>query len=346
MKRILVSMLTIAIVAVVGFAVTRAYFSDTETSSGNTITAGTIDISVDDNNPWTGNFAISDMKPSNVEYKTFTITNVGSNPARIWKHIKDVDTEENGVTEPEQDWYTTYNGGVPKNDIDTVIEYDMTVGETTVIDPDDGITLDDIESAYVYLGTLNPGQPMTVTQSYHMRADTGNWAQSDKLTFSIEIYAEQTTGGAPGPTSTTLLLENKDGSWNPIIGDGKWGVLKWAGDGPTFDFSSTLKAHGLQPSTDYKLVYAPDPWPQGPLPGSPSTVLGSGTSDSNGDLTISGNVNLGYDLPHPSDNNYPTGAKIWLVLSGHHNGTRMINWDQSKYLFEYNLIKYDDTNAP
>jgi len=355
MKRILVSMLTIAIVAVVGFAVTRAYFSDTETSEDNTITAGTIDISVDDQNPWAGNFAIADLKPSTVKYKTFVIKNVGSNPAKIWKHIKGVETEDNGITEPECEayvgtWGEGCTGGTPKNDIDTVIEYDMTVNGTTVIDPADGITLNDIESTFVYLGTLDQNQSMTVVQSYHMRADTGNWAQSDKLTFTIEVYAEQTTGGAPGPISggtgqQTLLLENKDGSWNPIIGDGMWGVLKWAGDGDTFDFSTTLNAHGLQPRTSYSLVYAPDPWPQG-LPGGQNTVLGSDTSTASGDLTISANTDLEYDLPHPDDANYPTGAKIWLVLSSHHDGMKMINWDQSKYLFEYNFVKYNDTNAP
>ena len=371
MKRILVSLLTIAIVAVVGFAVTRAFFSDTETSSGNTITAGTIDISVDENNPWSEPGTISDMKPSYVRWTKHVVQNVGNNPLKLWKHIKDVDTDENGVNEPEQDWYNEHNNSNPKNDIDTVIEYDMYVGGDVVgegaeesnnwlgghndggqviIDEDDGITVADIESVFVFLGELAPDASITVWQSYHMRDDTGNWAQTDTLSYTIEFYAEQVNGNGPisgGPGPQTLLLENKNPStWNPIIGDGTWGVLKWVGDGNTFDFLSTLEAHGLAPSTSYSLVYAPDPWPQGPLPESPSTVLGSASSNGSGNLTIAANPNLGYDIPHPSDTNSPTGGKIWLVLDADHDGTKMTAWNPSQYLFEYNLIKYDDTNAP
>ncbi len=66
MKRIAISVLTITVVALVGFAVTRAFFSDTETSTGNTITAGSIDISVDEDNPWSAPATISDNTQSGV----------------------------------------------------------------------------------------------------------------------------------------------------------------------------------------------------------------------------------------------------------------------------------------
>jgi len=46
MKKILLSILTIAVVSAVGVAATRAFFSDTETSSGNTFTAGSIDLQI------------------------------------------------------------------------------------------------------------------------------------------------------------------------------------------------------------------------------------------------------------------------------------------------------------
>ena len=47
MKKLLLSLATVAIVVTGGVFATRAYFSDTETSVGNTFTAGTIDIAVD-----------------------------------------------------------------------------------------------------------------------------------------------------------------------------------------------------------------------------------------------------------------------------------------------------------
>lgn len=365
MKKILLSLVTIGVVSVAGFAVTQAFFSDTEVNEDNTINAGTIDIDLGESQTLPVN--INDMKPSYVRWTKHVVRNIGTNPVKLWKHIKDIQTDENNITEPEQTWYDE-NGG-PKNDIDTAIVYDMYVGgivvgdEVTeennwygghneggqvIIDEADGITLHDIESVFVDLGEIAPNEEITVWQSYHMKDETGNWAQSDQLTFDIEFYAEQVNGTGPiagGIGPQTLLLENKDTSWDPIIGDGKWGVLKWAGDGATFDFSTTLKAHGLTPNTNYALVYAPDPWPQG-LPGNQSTELNTGLSDSDGDLTITGNPNLGYDLPHLDDANYPTGAKIWLVLADDHDGTEMTGWIPSEYLFEYNLIKYDDTDAP
>src|SRR3989344_9269580 len=47
MKKILLSLSMIAVVGVVVLGATGAFFSDTETSTGNTFTAGAIDLTVD-----------------------------------------------------------------------------------------------------------------------------------------------------------------------------------------------------------------------------------------------------------------------------------------------------------
>jgi len=46
MKKILFSIATIAVVGALGFAATNAFFTDTETSTGNTFTAGTLDLNI------------------------------------------------------------------------------------------------------------------------------------------------------------------------------------------------------------------------------------------------------------------------------------------------------------
>ena len=46
-KKIILSLSVIGVVAAIAVGGTIAYFSDTETSVGNTFTAGTIDISLD-----------------------------------------------------------------------------------------------------------------------------------------------------------------------------------------------------------------------------------------------------------------------------------------------------------
>jgi predicted ribosomally synthesized peptide with SipW-like signal peptide len=426
--------MTIGIIASMLGAGTFAYFSDIETSTGNTFTAGTIDFSVDDQNPWNReNYEIAvDAKPCETYYDEVTIKNVGNNPMDVWKHIKNVVCGENGIIEPEQDYYDThgipylkgywrfeettpwddtsgevkdnssfenhgtasgaqhntngkvgqcaefdgdddyievdcgtgsslnlenavtigawvksttagsydyviakyYDGGKAsyaldtdsakarfyvttdgvyhqvisnqdiwdgdwhhlvgsydkdggtgnlnlyidgilassgtttgvmdvnsnmnfyignygtgssfsfpglidevavwgralseseiadlygnpgvidsgKNDIDTVILYDMWIevdgvegydpagGDIEIVGEWEEFHIDDIECYYIYLGVLPPDETMTIVQSYHMEADTGNWAQSDTMTFDIEFFAQQTSGNPPLPT--------------------------------------------------------------------------------------------------------------------------------------------------
>ena len=99
----------------------------------------------------------------------------------------------------------------------------------------------------------------------------------------------------------------------------------------------------MTPITNYSLIYYADGWPGN----NPGALLGTGDSTGGGDLTISANPNLGIDLPDPADANSPTGAKIWLIPSSSYNvGTNsVITWPPANdWLFEYNLIKYNDTD--
>lgn len=196
-------------------------------------------------------------------------------------------------------------------------------------------------------GVLCNGQPVD------------NTAQTDAVLGDLSFRAVQARHNesflCSGPEDNNgthrLVLENKNPDTWENLDDKISGVLTWAGDGPTFDFSNTFEAQGLLPSTEYSLIYAPDPWPQGigndqsDGTGTLNTVLGQGTSDASGNLEIKNNVDLGYDMPHPNDANFDNGAKIWLVLSADHDGKQMIAWHPDQYLFETELIHYDDTNV-
>ncbi len=59
----------------------------------------------------------------------FTITNVGTNPARIWKHINV--TDESGGLHPESEWDEDPQNSI--NDISTVLGYDMKVNDSYLI---------------------------------------------------------------------------------------------------------------------------------------------------------------------------------------------------------------------
>ena len=101
MKKILISLAIIGVVAVIGVGATVAYFSDTETSTGNTFTAGTLDLKVNGGDVFIP-YAVGNLKPGESRgTDTYVITNTGSLPGILSLKVANVITNENGVIEPE-----------------------------------------------------------------------------------------------------------------------------------------------------------------------------------------------------------------------------------------------------
>jgi predicted ribosomally synthesized peptide with SipW-like signal peptide len=358
MKKILMSLFTIAIVGTLIGGGVIAFFSDTESAPG-TFTAGTIDIAIDDGtgpeNPWVGSFTIEQAKPCQTWYQEFVITNVGNNPCVVWKHLKNFVTGGGIMVYPNNGPATCSSEPEylldPKdtiNNIDDWILYDL---YSEVIYPDAGgstdqwhqtlftenVTIGAIECVDVPLGSIPPGGKMKVIQSYHLKADTGNEYQGDTLSFTIEFYAVQLEG-------TTLVMENKvkaqPGEPSVVqFGDGMVGYLTYNTVGSMFDY--TFSATGLQNSTSYSLIYYADPW----AGNHPGALIATFLTDGGGIASTSGSVNLNMDLPAVGDDNVLLGAKIWLVPTSDWDGTKMIDYDEPLYLFETYLIWYNDTDV-
>ena len=359
MKKIIISLSIIAAVAAIAIGATTSFFSDTETSEGNTFTAGTIDISIDDQNPWTDNYELGDLKPSETAYLNFKISNEGQNPVNISKTLKNIegnggveeyDCENIGMvsSEPECEAEALLQGR--EDDIQKVTTYDLSVkvytgGEEllwwqTIYSDEEGKSIADVYGSGggipVKLGMIPVNGYMMVTQSYHLSGEADNRYQGDGLTFDIEIKGDQLNqeGGA------TVTLEDKDGEpdWN-IIQGGAQGVLTYQTKGPEFEYSFT--ASGLEDG-DYQLIYYPDPWTSSKQ----VVLIGDVMTTSSGSINVSNNsVELGMDLPNSViDDNYPDGAKIWLVPTSSLTGT-ILSWTNTgKFLFETALITYDDTD--
>ncbi len=139
-----------------------------------------------------------------------------------------------------------------------------------------------------------------------------------------------------------LYLYEKSGEpdWF-IVEDGAWGKMKYNMSGSSLKF--VFNGHGLMPDEDYTLMYYPDPWP-----GTDLICLGEGVADEDGNVHIKGDVDTG-DLPAEGDENVD-GAKIWLVVSmdvaceDDVDPPQMTGWDWTEYLFEYDLMTFDDTD--
>ncbi len=129
-----------------------------------------------------------------------------------------------------------------------------------------------------------------------------------------------------------------DGPWPIYPGNRRMGKLKYTLWGTSFKF--LFEGKNLEPNKDYTLIYYPDPWP-----GKNLVCLGSGKTNSKGKIKIrdSKDEAITTSLPASGDANYKLGAKIWLVLSEDITcGTEMINWRPASYLFEYNLIVFEN----
>ena len=129
------------------------------------------------------------------------------------------------------------------------------------------------------------------------------------------------------------LFEKDPDTWE-IVNRGAWGRLRFNPSGEEFQF--IFNGHRLLPDTIYSLIYYPDPWP-----GYGLVVIGEGLSDEYGNILIKGSQNTG-DLPRTFDENYPDGAKIWLVLSldVDYESQYMVGWNPAEYLFENVLFHH------
>lgn len=102
-KKILASMLIIGVVSMLLGAGTVSYFSDTETSTGNTFTAGTLDLKVDGvDDPSVMSITLSNMKPGDdTGYYKWVLKNAGTLPGKVSVTFSVIVNYENGQNEPE-----------------------------------------------------------------------------------------------------------------------------------------------------------------------------------------------------------------------------------------------------
>ena len=131
------------------------------------------------------------------------------------------------------------------------------------------------------------------------------------------------------------LVEKNPDTWE-VVKNGSWGKMKYILKGPEFSF--VFNGHKLEANQSYTLIYYPDPWP-----GNNLICLGNASTNGNGSVHIKNSVNTS-SLPKEDDENFPDGAKIWLVLSSDVDNEseipNMAGWNPTEYLFEYDLINY------
>ena len=179
-KKILASMVVIGLL---GFALgwgTYSLFSDTETSSGNTFTAGTLDLKVDGkDNPLDVYFNVGNVKPGDSGSRDIVLSNAGTLDGNAYIHFKNVVDSPGTTPEPEP---TPDNGELSQN-----LKIKVLVGGEVKAE---GI-LSAINCTSYLLGTIAGGRSLTVTIEWSIPSDVGADIMGDSVTFDIEFSLKQ-----------------------------------------------------------------------------------------------------------------------------------------------------------
>ncbi len=202
-RKIITSLMVIAVAAMMVGMGTFAYFSDTETSSGNTFTAGTLDLTLTESGG--APISLTNMKPGDSASGSITVTNVGTLPGSLYATSWYVTAD--GSPNPYADMTAdevaqmllitafTVDGNavsIPDTDGDTRITvFDM-------VNDISGVVLADYPGSPGQLGTwysydTNMAANGTHTYSLTVQFDTAadNDYQGDGITWTFEFLLTQ-----------------------------------------------------------------------------------------------------------------------------------------------------------
>jgi len=213
MKKILMSLFTIAIVgALIGGGV-MAVFTDTETSTGNTFSAGTLELVVvtsgacsdvgkvtvyENPDGFNDSVVFTNLAPGDSGSITWTITNTGTLPGMVMIHrtmsndVDGVDTEPELLVDPSP-------GAAGELDDNMWLISTVTIDGTTTFSPTPYANWMSLEATYPddqfdNLPKLLPaGSVLVVTYNWSIDSGVGNIIQGDTFTLNLEMTLDQVT---------------------------------------------------------------------------------------------------------------------------------------------------------
>lgn len=186
-RKILIALLGVLLVAALAGAGTFAYFSDTETSTGNSFTAGTLNLrySLDGGTTWAdgtnASFTLANLKPGDSGTQTFTLNNNGSLPGTLAVSAVSVANAPGATPESEP---TPDNGELGANTVVTVTYND---GTTTY--PLYNGSLNNLTA--LNLGTLAAGGTDNLIINWEIPGTVGNEIQGDTATVGLTFTLNQ-----------------------------------------------------------------------------------------------------------------------------------------------------------
>ncbi|WP_136689927.1 TasA family protein [Halorhabdus amylolytica] len=192
-RRFLGSLVVVGGASAAGGAGTMASFSDAESSSENTVQAGTLDLELNGNDQTVTFLDVSGVKPGDDGFQSIQLGNTGSITGTIEIIVEDVRDSENGIVNNENSVDDTPNQGELQNYVEVRAEINGT-------EIRDWTGLDQLQSTplpYTYPTgeTIVPGSQRQFTLEWRFN-DPGdksvNEAQSDSVEMDLTFRLVQT----------------------------------------------------------------------------------------------------------------------------------------------------------
>jgi predicted ribosomally synthesized peptide with SipW-like signal peptide len=222
-KKILISLSVIGVIAAIAIGATTAYFSNTETSSGNTFIAGAIDLKVDSKCTYNGEpvsscnfepsdldgtaiFNLNDVKPGDEGEDTISL-HVDTNPAWICAEISNITNMENGCNPPEAKVDTTCdNPGEDDGELWDNLYFNIWMDDDCDNVPEEGELPYLVENAkatdikWPIADSTTGGQPIQnacIGVAWYVPGTVENEIQSDSVSGDVTFKAYQARNNTP-----------------------------------------------------------------------------------------------------------------------------------------------------
>lgn len=202
MNKILTSLTVITLAMLASIGGTAAYFSDTETSIGNSFSAGTLDLNVDGGNTNVVKFSVTNMRPGNQPRSSYTLANVGTLNGYLDIENVTFSSDENGCGEPETEAgdMTCGNPGATEGELANVVNLRLfadTNGDGSISTGENVFyngKVKDLPTNFELNQALNAGTDTKVVAllDWWSTADD-NKAQNDSMTIDMTFELAQTT---------------------------------------------------------------------------------------------------------------------------------------------------------
>ena len=192
-NQLLISLVTIGLFASVIGVGTYTYFNDTETSTGNVLVAGILDLYIDGSSTGSWFISVGDMKPGMVNYTAPLMLKIVDNPGKICQKISSIVCDQGNQTPLEE----AEENGHPKYDLASYTCFDLNIDGADVI-PEDTCIIAQHENEWFCMDTVFPAMTdIPVIQSFHLMNTVTDWAQGDYCNITEEFMALQENAPLP-----------------------------------------------------------------------------------------------------------------------------------------------------